>query len=71
MCNSTLLSSFYICLEFNVSAILVPRDVEKFDKLVTHARVIFLHFQNDSTSKNNTVVDSLREKTVTGVEFKM
>lgn len=54
-----------------MSDILIPRDFEKFDKVMTHTRIIFLHFQNDSTSKNNTVVDSLREKTVSGMEFKM
>lgn len=31
--QEALLSSYYICLEFNVSAILIPRDVEVFDKL--------------------------------------
>lgn len=30
--EEALLSSFYICLEFNVSTILIPGDFEKFDK---------------------------------------
>lgn len=38
---------------------------------MTPTRIIFLHFQNDSTSQNNRMVDSLGGKAASGSVFKM
>lgn len=66
-----LLSSFYICLEFVcLSANLTPSDFEISDKLDTHGDNS-LHFQSDSTSRNNPVFGSLKQKWLSGVEFKI
>lgn len=57
-----LLSSFYICLEFVcLSAILTPSDFEISDKLDTYGDNS-LHFQSDSTSRNNPMFGSLKQK---------
>lgn len=69
--EEALFSSFYICLE--LMGVCLPHSQRLRDiwQTLTHTTIIFFPFQNDSASKNNTVVDSLTEKRQSGVEFKI
>lgn len=70
-CNSIgfIVKFLYLSWNLCVSATLIPGDFEIFDKLDTCGDNS-LHFQNDSTSQNNSVFDSFKQKWLRGVEFK-